>query len=194
MDFFTDELDYCIANDWNFDFDTHEKTIVGEAEYIIKYKYMKGYIDDAEATPYFEVLSRAVDECLDCLPLENSVDLIVTTIPALETEQQKLSWYMADYAGRKLNAEFMALTLLHRKPETKNLPVSAKIKMWDSIYTSPDGLKYKYELSGKTVLVIDDLYQSGASMWSLAKHLKERGAREVMGLVAVKSQRDSDNI
>ena len=45
----------------------------------------------------------------------------------------------------------------------------------------------------KTVLIVDDLYQSGASMWTYAKYLKSMGANKVIGLVAVKSQRDSDN-
>ena len=45
----------------------------------------------------------------------------------------------------------------------------------------------------KKVLIVDDLYQSGTSMWSYAKYLKSLGATEVLGLVAVKSQRDSDN-
>ena len=45
----------------------------------------------------------------------------------------------------------------------------------------------------KTVLLIDDLYQSGTSAWALAKFLKKKGAREVCALACVKSWRDTDN-
>ena len=45
----------------------------------------------------------------------------------------------------------------------------------------------------KDVIIIDDLYQSGVSMWSYAKFLKSLGAKRVMGISAVKSLRDSDN-
>ena len=45
----------------------------------------------------------------------------------------------------------------------------------------------------KDEIIVDDLYQPGASMWAFAEFLKQQGCRNVMGLVAVKSQRDSDN-
>lgn len=46
---------------------------------------------------------------------------------------------------------------------------------------------------GKSVLIIDDLFQSGSSAWSLARFLKAHGAREVYALACVKSRRDTDN-
>lgn len=49
-------------------------------------------------------------------------------------------------------------------------------------------------ITGKTILIIDDLYQSGVTAWSLAKFLKTNGAREVYALVCVKSWRDTDNL
>lgn len=41
--------------------------------------------------------------------------------------------------------------------------------------------------------MVDDLYQSGATMWEYAKFLKSLGAICVFGIVCVKSLRDSDN-
>lgn len=41
--------------------------------------------------------------------------------------------------------------------------------------------------------MVDDLYQSGTTMWEYAKFLKTLGARFVFGIVCVKSLRDSDN-
>ncbi|MDR1492454.1 MAG: hypothetical protein LBT05_07020 [Planctomycetaceae bacterium] len=50
------------------------------------------------------------------------------------------------------------------------------------------------DITGKTVCIIDDLYQSGVSMWSYAKFLKERGAKYVFGISCVKTLKDTDNI
>ena len=49
-------------------------------------------------------------------------------------------------------------------------------------------------MQGKTVPVIDDLYQSGVSVWSLAEHFKSHGAREIYALASVKSWSDTDNV
>ena len=44
------------------------------------------------------------------------------------------------------------------------------------------------------MLLVDDLYQSGTTMWTLARFLKDNGAKSVYGLACVKSWRDSNNI
>ena len=38
-----------------------------------------------------------------------------------------------------------------------------------------------------------ELYQSGTTLWSYAKNLKLAGATTVIGLVCVKTSRDTDN-
>jgi phosphoribosylpyrophosphate synthetase len=45
----------------------------------------------------------------------------------------------------------------------------------------------------KTVLIVDDLYQSGTSIWAYAEYLKFLGASKVFAIVSVKSLKDSDN-
>jgi predicted amidophosphoribosyltransferase len=46
---------------------------------------------------------------------------------------------------------------------------------------------------GCLVFVVDDLYESGATLRCFAEELKARGAREVRGLVCAKALRDTDN-
>lgn len=57
---------------------------------------------------------------------------------------------------------------------------------------------YKYVVAGdireKDIIIVDDLYQSGFTMWTVAQLLKKKGARKVLGLACVKSLRDTDNI
>ncbi len=54
-------------------------------------------------------------------------------------------------------------------------------------------IKITGDVSGKDVIIIDDLYQSGFTMWTVAKLLKQNGAKTVLGLACVKSLRDTDN-
>ena len=69
----------------------------------------------------------------------------------------------------------------------KGLPIDKKLAALQGKFQLRDSV------TGKTILIIDDLYQSGASVWSLAKCLKENGALEVYALACVKSWRDTDN-
>ena len=72
------------------------------------------------------------------------------------------------------------------------LSIKEKIEIWEKIYYDK-GVILDNQIRGKNVIVVDDLYQSGATMWEYAKFLKSLGARCVFGIVCVKSLRDSDN-
>ncbi len=67
-----------------------------------------------------------------------------------------------------------------------------------TIEQKPEALKDSIEIIGdvedKDIIIIDDLYQSGFTMWTVAKLLKDNGANKVRGLACVKSWRDTDNI
>jgi len=73
-------------------------------------------------------------------------------------------------------------------PKLRTLPIDQKLTTLAGVFTLGESVK------GKTVLVIDDLYQSGVSAWNLAKFLKANGVREVYALAAVKSWSDTDNV
>ncbi|MCC3381779.1 phosphoribosyltransferase [Paenibacillus farraposensis] len=192
-DDFIDELDYCVAADWNISFDTKERTEVGEAEYQIKYQYPKGKIDDETAKIYAVTLTSAVMKCSKYLPIIDKENLLITTIPSIEEEQNKLSWAMARFIQSQIGGLFLTGTLTKEKPKTKTLSVSDKISLWKGIYANNDNINLSQTVEDKDVIIVDDLYQSGASIWTFAEFLKQQGCRNVMGLVAVKSQRDSDN-
>ena len=52
----------------------------------------------------------------------------------------------------------------------------------------------QFPINSFDVFIVDDLYQSGTTMWAFARYLKNLGARQVFGLACVKSLRDSDNV
>jgi|LSQX01.2.fsa_nt_gb hypothetical protein len=191
-DYFCDELSLCVASDWNIDFETHNRTEVGEAEYNIKYRYPRGEISEAQADGYAETLSYAIMKCIEYLPLGDVASLLVTSIPATPNKLNSLSWEMARYVCEEIGATLLCATLKTAKQQTKGLSISEKIDMWNKIFAN-NGVSLSEKVRRKKVLIVDDLYQSGTSMWSFAKYLKALGAADVLGLVAVKSQRDSDN-
>ena len=73
-------------------------------------------------------------------------------------------------------------------PALKTLSLADKLAALSQAFTLNESVE------DKTILLIDDLYQSGATLWSLAKFLKSHGAREVYGLACAKSWRDTDNV
>lgn len=194
-EFYGDEVDYCLAADWNKDFDTGERTDVGEAEYQMKYNYYQGQrpVDPEDAKEYAGTLASAILDCADCLPFDLE-DFIVTAIPAAKAGRKKLAWRLAEYTAGQLGAEFMEAKLTKDKPQMKNTSVEDKIDIWREIYDDKDMVELSCNVKGEHVLIIDDLYQSGASIWCFAEYLKGiRGAKKVMAITAVKAQKDGDN-
>lgn len=185
------ELDLCVANDWNYDFETQQRTLVGEAEWQLKYHSAE--LSDENKRKYVRILANAVLECVSALPVDFR-NFIVTTIPATEFNQRKLSWALARFISRTTSLPFVGLTLSREKPQMKNLSLENKVITWRKIYSDDNWVIVPNDIEGKNVLIIDDLFQSGASVFCLAEFLKECvGCAEVMAVTSVKAQKDGDN-
>ena len=77
------------------------------------------------------------------------------------------------------------------KPSLKDLKVDEK---WDALA----GVEFLTQdntatLQGKSIILVDDKYQSGITLQFVASRLLEKGASKVFGLCAVKTWRDDDN-
>lgn len=185
-------LDFCICSDWNYNFDgISGRTEIGEIEYNMKYG---GTFSNNDC----ETIERYLKKCLSCI--DNLYgNVLVTTIPATKEKQNKLSWIIAKYVAEELEADFLGTTLLKDKPQMKNLCVSDKIREWKNIYKTEGEIELSidtdlaYNLSESTVIIVDDLYQSGASMLCYAEYLKSLGVSNILGIALVKSLKDSDN-
>ena len=99
---------------------------------------------------------------------------------------------MAEEISKQLRLSFIKPILSCDKPQMKQLSIKETIETWEKIYYN-NVVILDNQVRGKNVIVVDDLYQSGATMWEYAKFLKTLGARWVFGIVCVKSLRDSDN-
>lgn len=187
------EVDYCLAADWNFDIDTGDRTVVGNAEYQLKYQLPRGMVSDQNAAMYAKTLSSAITDCIECIPI-NLCHFLVTAIPAVKEKHHKLAWQLAKYISNVLDAPFVEATLTKDKPQMKEQTVADKVNIWRDILDDESMVNLSQSVCGKDILIIDDLYQSGASIWCFAEYLKEQcGARTVIAITAVKSLKDGDN-
>ncbi|MBF0343862.1 MAG: hypothetical protein HQL06_06485 [Nitrospirae bacterium] len=71
--------------------------------------------------------------------------------------------------------------------EAKDLPVTEKLSAIKGSISVKEGV------SGRKILLIDDLYQSGISTNYVAMLLLEAGAEKVFGLACEKTCRNDDN-
>jgi predicted amidophosphoribosyltransferase len=187
---FSNELDYCVATGFNYDFETRARTEIGMAEFSLKYHIND--LTDQEEENYENILIENILNAYDCLPIKMHAT-VITPMPATQDGQNKLAWRLAEYTADVKKIAFLSPLLIIEKPQMKTLTIEKKIEVWQNIYRSSQ-VKLSCDVRGKNVVIIDDLYQSGISMWAYARYLKQQGARNVMGVISVKSQRDSDNI
>ena len=188
-----DEVDYCLAADWNIDLESQKRTIIGEAEYQLKYNLPKELINKEDAHQYASLLTTAVLDCIACLPI-NPSNFVVVSIPATEEKQKKLAWKLAEHIAKKIDRPFIKATLKSEKPQMKEQTVEDKVRIWRKIFCDEDMLDFSDDILGANILIIDDLYQSGASIWCFAKYLKECcDARTVIAITPVKALKDGGN-
>lgn len=185
------EIDFCLANDWNFNFETHSRTVVGDAEYSLKYR--NRYLSTEDRKKHVITLANAVQECVSALPVPLD-EYVVTTIPAPSKDQLKLAWPMSKFIAKENGLPFCGVTLLKDKPQMKTLSLENKITTWRTIYSDPQWIEIPEDLRGKKVLIVDDLFQSGASLFCFAEYLKNQlGVKQTIAITSVKALKDGDN-
>lgn len=189
QEYFNDELDYCVASDFNIVYG-EGRTELGEAEYQLKYNIEN--ITTIERNKYTDiVMSKMLNNC-KYIPIVDRLNWYVSPMPATEAGKMKIAWQIAEEIARQLRLLFVNPVLCCDKPQMKQLSIKEKIETWEQIYYN-NGVTLDREIRGKNIIVIDDLYQSGTTMWEYARFLKTLGARSVFGVVCVKSLKDSDN-
>lgn len=189
-EYYDDELDYCIALDFNIIYG-EGRTKLGEAEYQLKYKNKDLNLNEKEQYVYI-IMRKMLDSC-KYIPFTNESNWCVSPMPTTEFGKTKFAWNLAERLSKQLALPFINPILSYNKPQLKNLSIKEKINTWETIYYN-NGVKLdENQVRGNNILVVDDLYQSGVTMWEYAKFLKTIGAKCVFGIVCVKSLRDSDN-
>lgn len=181
--YFNLELDQCYTLDTNYTEGHQERTKIGELEYQAKYnvnsKDKRRKCSDALA-------KKLAETCIEHVIL-NQVDYIV----AIPANPSKAEEHLPDILVKKMmqmieGPEILIVRKTRNTESFKNLSFENKKNQLHNVFACDS------DLPDKKVLIIDDLYQSGLTMWSLAKTLKECGAKEVYGLACVKAWSDKD--
>ena len=113
------------------------------------------------------------------------LDVIVPAAPSKNRACQPL-FQIADEVGRllELPVDKTSVRKIRATPELKNVDAVQRVELLRGVHTiEGDGLR------GRRVLLIDDLYQSGATMNALARLLKESGgASAILALALTKTR------
>jgi hypothetical protein len=177
--YFKEGLDEAYALDFNFEqgVEPLEYTRIGSLERQAKAKKTPAAVRE---------LAKELASTIQRHPTLSRADHIVA-MPARPSSKFHLPVELVNRIGAILKRPVSLALTKADHAKLKGLPIGKKVA----------ALQGKFELQGsvrgKTILIIDDLYQSGVSVWSLAKFFKENGAREVYALACVKSWRDTDN-
>jgi len=179
---FTDELDEAYALDFNFNQNkkpTHDNyTKVGDLVYRAKWCQ-----NGDAARELAEMLARAIQRHPTLLRAD-----IIAAVPPRPSKKFHLPNELLVTLEKSLDRQCGLGVSVKEISQLKELAFDRKIA------ALADAFSLKDSVNDRTILLIDDLYQSGATLWSFAKFLKSHGAREIYGLTCEKSWSDTDNV
>ena len=189
--FFRDKLDFCLAISFNKPEPGAKRTDIGEAVYQLKYQ--SHLLSSDNRRMYARILLNGILQGFDDLPLP-TYDVLVSGIPSSYDGKNKIAWKIAEATARDRDCEFLSATLKCSKRSLKGLLIGEKAAEWKKLFGTDGCIELSQDPSGRTIVVVDDLYQSGITMWHYANYLKLKGARHVIGISCVKSLKDTDNL
>ncbi|GBE06458.1 DNA utilization protein GntX [bacterium BMS3Abin10] len=181
--YFEDELDMCFALDYNLaeDFITHDVgyTTYGNLEHNAK--------ENRDADARAQLVETFANLC-EIHPIYRRARIVMPIPPNPSKTFHlpiKLARELAETTGKKDCASM--IRKVKETPRMQDLTLDEKKKALRG------AIEINGDVEGKQIIIIDDLYQSGFTMWTVAKLLKKHGAKKVLGLACVKSWRDTDN-
>lgn len=170
LDLHIQSSDYIGDNEYGHpQFDT-TRTELGELLYRLKYK--------ADPTAVSPVARAASDFVNNWNP---GIDLIVPAPPSKHRVVQPL-FQIADEVGRLLSLPVDKTSVRKTKatPELKNVDYAKRLEVLGGAHViDGDGLR------GRRVLLLDDLYQSGATLHAIARLLEEAGGASAVFALAL---------
>lgn len=173
--FLRDILDVSVALSLNFEDNREARTPIGDLEKRAKY-------DGDEAA--VESLVTLVSDFLNSNNVYRVADCICA-VPPTNTDEgnlpNKIISKLKDYNGEDISGY---ISWTSKSESLKDADGAEKLEILkNSGFLIADGIN----ISGKNVILLDDLYKSGATMQYIAMKLKEAGANKVYGLCIVKS-------
>lgn len=182
--FLRDCLSLSVALSNNFD-KSGERTPIGQLQNEGKWKEDENSIRQ---------LANMVEQQIRNLPYYKDGDLICS-VPSPSDKGFDFPGKVASLVGEKVGKQNITGGFVFGgpKPSLKDVPFDKKWQVWEDAqvsFRSGD----EFNIKDKTIILIDDLYQSGITIQYIAMKLQQAGAREVYGLSFVKTRGDKDNV
>jgi hypothetical protein len=156
------------------------RTELGELERRAKYE-----ADKSARASLLEKMEEVYNRLLDELDIDS-----ICAVPPSEPGKFCLPARLSSKLSERLGLEDLTphLSWAGTKPPLKEVEVDLKWQRLEAV-----GLNVSVDVKGRNVLIIDDLYQSGATVHFVASKLQMEGASELHCLAVVKSLSDTDN-
>ena len=157
-------------------------TLLQKILHTYKYQFISGL-----STPLGKILQRALGEWREKLPVEHIVRaerVIVMPVPLHKSRLKWRGFNQAELLAREIVGGGWALdtTSLRRKQKTlaqAHLDKAARAINLAKAFECADA----GAVAGRAIMLIDDVFTTGATLQAAAQVLKEAGACEVWGLV-----------
>ncbi|MGH3771531.1 MAG: ComF family protein [Pseudonocardiaceae bacterium] len=179
-------LDFVLALDWykkpvdGISATSWPNTEIGELVYLGKYRYKTD--GDRQAKVGLRLMSK-VSDAIRGHPLLRKADIILD-VPGHDTERVSFGSRMADAVGRDFEIPRIRVKARDKfRAEAKSLDRSQRAKVLAGQFS------VSHDLQGRTVLIVDDVFHSGASMGETARAARDAGANRVLGICAVRNLR-----
>lgn len=179
--FLRDSLALSIALSEQFEDGLQDRTPIGELEYQAKWK---------ENKKTAEKLAAILMERVITTPYYKDVGTFCA-VPPQGAKKYDLPSLIVSYIEENKSIENITLQLKWKNPKEslKNVPIDVKWKKLEQA-----GLNVEKGLYNKTIILIDDIYQSGTTAQYVAMKLLQAGADKVLGVALTKSMRNTDNL
>jgi len=183
---FSGDLDQCIALAYTFvEGNNKQRTDVNELIYTAKHDRTASDSRVAEATAD---LTTRLANVIRAHPTYRTVD-VLTCVPCYEPGRFHLSDSLAgmvcDALGRPHDQVVKKVSATR---DSKDLALNEKRVELKSAF------EVLADVRDRSILIVDDIYQSGTTLWTIARLLKSHGARSVFGLACVKTWSDKSNV
>jgi predicted amidophosphoribosyltransferase len=154
-----------------------KRTLVGQLAYRFKYKY-----DKVSGLKLMDLAERFVRENEDL----NSADLIFTVPPSFTSRPFDPVSFFAERISERIGIPYqngmirrVRLTGLQKDALGKR----SKMENVRGVFKLTD----KNMIKDKKVLLMDDIYASGATLNEITRMLKERGVKKILALTLIKT-------
>ena len=157
-----------------------DKTEIGKLEYQAKQNRNKDAI---------KALAMHSINTIKDFPLYNEADL-VCAVPSTPDKEYDLPAEIVSIVSDALDKDDITqgFSFDADKESITDAPEDEKWEIWENAELTFNG-----SLTDKTIILIDDKYQSGITIQYVAMKLQEAGASRVLGLCMVKTMKDDDN-